>query len=308
MVATEHNRDRPPIQAPFDALPQCQVAIQGCLGPGGVGSRRIIAQRNNIPHRPRWESQLRNRAHDVLEPERSRAKPRTRNPPAQVKRDAPNFNGQRNLAHRAILLGLTPNPRRPVYCPPMPEKVGVLAIQGSYAKHSESLVRAGCAAGDVLEIRTPQELDRVGRLIIPGGESTTVGLLMRHTGIDVAVCQRAQAGMPIWGTCMGLIMLAAQIEGSAQFSLGLMDIAVRRNAFGSQIHSFEASIPFKGLDDPVEGVFIRAPIVTRCGPGVEVMSEFEGQVVGVRQGRLLGTSFHPELTEDTRLHRYFLDI
>lgn len=190
----------------------------------------------------------------------------------------------------------------------MPEKVGVLAIQGSYAKHAESLVRAGCAAGDVLEIRTPQELDQVGRLIIPGGESTTVGLLMRHTGIDVAVCQRAQAGMPIWGTCMGLIMLASQIEGSAQFSLGLLDVSVRRNAFGSQVHSFEASIPFKGLDDPVEGVFIRAPIVTRCGPGVEVMSEFEGQIVAVRQGKLLGTSFHPELTDDTRLHRYFLAI
>lgn len=190
----------------------------------------------------------------------------------------------------------------------MPEKVGVLAVQGSYAKHIEALARAGCPSHNIAEVRTPDDLAQVGRLIIPGGESTTVGLLMRHTGLDRAIAERVGTGMPIWGTCMGMIMLANEIEGREQATLGLLDVTVRRNAFGAQVHSFETRLSFKGLDSPIEAVFIRAPVVTRVGAGVEILAEFNGQTVAVRQGTVLGTSFHPELTEDPRLHRYFLDL
>lgn len=180
--------------------------------------------------------------------------------------------------------------------------VGVISIQGDFEKHLHSLGQIGVSAK---EVRTPEALAGIDRIIIPGGESTTVGKLMQRFGLGDALIERAKAGMPFWGTCMGMIMLAAEIEDREQFTLNLLDITVRRNAFGPQVHSFEDHVDFVGLSEGVTGVFIRAPIVTRVGDGVEVLSRYREQVVAVRQGVRLGTSFHPELTEDYRLHEWF---
>jgi 5'-phosphate synthase pdxT subunit len=184
--------------------------------------------------------------------------------------------------------------------------IGVLALQGDFAEHMATLTRIGV---DTREVRKAGDLEGVDALIIPGGESTTIGKLMARYGLDEAIRARAQQGMPIYGTCAGLILLAKEIEGSRQPRLGLMDIAVIRNAFGRQIESFEADIPFAPtLDQPIRGVFIRAPIVSRVGAGVQVLSTFEDKIVAVQQGNLLATAFHPELTDDTRVHRYFLTL
>ena len=187
--------------------------------------------------------------------------------------------------------------------------VGVIAVQGDFEKHIEALKRLHKKALTVLEVRTPEELDRVERVIIPGGESTTVGLLMERYGLGDALKQRAKHGMPMWGTCMGMIMMAKDVIGKKQqYTLGLLDITVERNAFGAQVHSFEDEVRIEGMTDPVLGVFIRAPIVTRCGDAVDAIGCYEGKVVAVRQGNLLGTAFHPELTDDTRLHQWFLSL
>lgn len=185
----------------------------------------------------------------------------------------------------------------------MPRSVGVLAIQGDFERHLDAIAR--CEA-EGREVRTPEELEQVDRLIIPGGESTTVGLLLQRYGLGEAIRQRAESGMPIWGTCMGMILMAGEIEGSDQYRLELLDIAVRRNAFGAQVHSFEAPVEVLGLDSPLTAVFIRAPLVTRLGGGVEAIGHVPEGIVAVRQGVRLGTSFHPELTEDDRLLRQFL--
>ena len=157
-----------------------------------------------------------------------------------------------------------------------------------------------------MEIRTPDELAACDRLIIPGGESTTLGILLMLSKLDTKIPERIKGGMPTWGTCMGMILLAKEIEGSDQFRFGVLDITVRRNAFGAQVFSFEQGIPVEGLSEPVHAVFIRAPIVTEFGPDVQPLAEVDGNVVAVKQGNILGTSFHPELTDDTRLHEYFL--
>jgi 5'-phosphate synthase pdxT subunit len=188
-------------------------------------------------------------------------------------------------------------------------KIGVVAIQGDFEKHIEALRRTGAEGLEVLEVRTPEDLARVERVIIPGGESTTVGLLMRRFGLAPALQQAAAEGMPVWGTCMGMIMMAHHVVGRPdQFTLDLLDIDVERNAFGAQVHSFEDSVPLQGLAEPVLGVFIRAPIVSRVGKDVEAIGEYDGRVVAVQSGKRLGTSFHPELTEDTRLHTHFLGL
>ncbi len=187
--------------------------------------------------------------------------------------------------------------------------VGVVAIQGDFEKHIETLRRCDLAPNEILEVRTPEELSLVHKLVIPGGESTTVGKLMERFGLGEAIRERAAKGMPVWGTCMGMIMMAAHVEGRPdQYLLNLLDIDVERNAFGAQVHSFEDSVTVEGLDEPVTGVFIRAPIVTRLGRGVHAISHYDGKIVGVRKGNLLGTSFHPELTEDTAMHRWFLRL
>ncbi len=184
-------------------------------------------------------------------------------------------------------------------------RVGVLALQGDFQKHIDVLSALGA---DAREVRSPGDLADCGRLIIPGGESTTLEILLRSSGLGSAIVSRAQAGMPVWGTCMGMILLAKEIEGREQTSFGLLDVVVRRNAFGRQVFSFEADLEFRGLDAPFRAVFIRAPIVVSHGPDVEELAVFDGKTVAVRQGRILGTAFHPELTPDTRVHELFLQM
>ena len=187
--------------------------------------------------------------------------------------------------------------------------VGVIAIQGDFAKHIEALQRLGRRDLNAVEVRTPEELSQVDRAIIPGGESTTVGMLMERFGLGKALQDRASQGMPIWGTCMGMIVMAKIVDGRKdQYTLGMLDVSVERNAFGAQVHSFEDEVTLKGMETPVMGVFIRAPVVTRLGKEVEAIGSYDGRVVAVRQGNLLGTSFHPELTDDSRLHEWFLSF
>ena len=185
----------------------------------------------------------------------------------------------------------------------MQRTVGVVAIQGDFEKHARAFERCGAA---VKYVRTPEDFDGTDRIVIPGGESTTVGKLMQRFGLGEAIASRAKAGTPLWGTCMGLILMAKEVEGYDQYRLSVLDVTVRRNAFGAQVHSFEDSVCVAGFDSAVTGVFIRAPIVVRCGKGVEALALYEEKTVAVRQGNLLGTSFHPELTDDTRLHEWFL--
>jgi 5'-phosphate synthase pdxT subunit len=189
------------------------------------------------------------------------------------------------------------------------EKVGVVAIQGDFEKHLEALRRCGVKPENLVEVRTPEDLALVSRIILPGGESTTVGMLMERFGLGEALRNRAKSGMPVWGTCMGMILMAREIQGRPhQFSLGLLDVQIQRNAFGAQVHSFEEELEVKGLEEPITAVFIRAPVVTLLGAGVESLAVHEGKIVAVRQGALLGTSFHPELTDDLQMHRLFLGI
>ncbi|CCW34105.1 pyridoxal phosphate synthase yaaE subunit [Chthonomonas calidirosea] len=180
--------------------------------------------------------------------------------------------------------------------------VGVLALQGDFDAHLQTIRKLGLHAK---EVRSQRDLEEVDALILPGGESTTIGKLLARTGLDVAIRDRGQAGMPIYGTCAGMILLAHTIEGRPeQPTLDLMDIAVARNAFGRQIESFEADIPFDfGAEVvPIRAVFIRAPYVTKVGPDVRILSKFQDKIVAVRQGNLLATAFHPELTDNLRLH------
>ncbi len=158
-------------------------------------------------------------------------------------------------------------------------------------------------------VRKVDHLDGLAGLVLPGGESTTIGDLLRHFGLDQAIQARYNEGMAVFGTCAGLILMAKDIENSAQARLGLMDITAARNAFGRQIQSFEATIPIPALGDaPVRAIFIRAPYISRVGESVEVLASFNGRVVLARQGRLLAAAFHPELVGETRLHKYFVDI
>lgn len=184
-------------------------------------------------------------------------------------------------------------------------KVGVLALQGAVAEHIRSIEQAG-ATGVI--VKRVEQLDELDGLIIPGGESTTIGKLMRKYEFMDAVRQFAAQGKPIFGTCAGLIILAKRIEGQEDAHLALMDMTVARNAFGRQRESFETDLPIKGIDEPVRAVFIRAPLITEVGPEVEVLSTYHDEIVTARQGHLLAASYHPELTDDIRLHQYFLDM
>lgn len=188
----------------------------------------------------------------------------------------------------------------------MPSKVGVLSIQGDFEKHIHALSGIGHQA---VEVRTAEDLEKVERLIIPGGESTTVGMLLDRYGLGQEIKRRAEEGMPIWGTCMGMIVMAKDVKGGQRTPLlGLLDITVERNAFGAQVHSFEDEVCVRDMSEPVMGVFIRAPVVTRVGEGVEPLAEYDGRIVAVRKDNLVGTSFHPELTDDTRMHEWFLTL
>ena len=161
----------------------------------------------------------------------------------------------------------------------------------------------------VREVRTPRDLEGLDGLIVPGGESTTIGKLLVLYGLAEPIREAAQMGMPVWGTCAGMILLARDIIGGAPDGrIGLMDLTVQRNAFGRQIDSFETDLSFSGLEHPLHAVFIRAPLVERLGSEAEALATLpDGRVVAARQGNLLATSFHPELTPDTSLHAWFID-
>ena len=184
--------------------------------------------------------------------------------------------------------------------------IGVLAVQGAVEKHIQALERCGVR---VIPIRFVAELDEVQGLIIPGGESTTIGKLMDRYGLDKKIIERAKEGMPVFGTCTGMILLAKNIVNSDQHRLGLMDTTILRNAFGRQVDSFEADLDIDEIGGPpVHAIFIRAPCATEAGENVKVLARVDGHMVLVRQDNLLGCAFHPELTEDTRVHEYFIGM
>jgi pyridoxal 5'-phosphate synthase pdxT subunit len=184
--------------------------------------------------------------------------------------------------------------------------IGVLALQGDFWEHRETLRRLGVA---VREVRLPSDMDGVDGLIIPGGESTTIVRLMRTSDLLDPLRKLASEGFPMWGTCAGMILLAKRLDETGIPALQAMDIKVRRNAFGRQVDSFETDLPVPILGDvPFHAVFIRAPIVEDVGPKVDVLAELtDGTRVAAREGRLLVTAFHPELTADARFHRYFVE-
>jgi len=188
----------------------------------------------------------------------------------------------------------------------MKRKIGVLGLQGDFREHVQAIARCGGAA---VVVRLPEEVSQVDGLIIPGGESTTIGKLMVRFGLIEPVQAMAREGKPILGTCAGMILMAREIEGSDQPRLGVMDITVRRNDYGRQVESFEDDLEATEAlgGGALRGVFIRAPRIAAMGPGVEILGTYQGEPVLVRQGRLLAAAFHPELTEETRVHRLLLD-
>lgn len=190
----------------------------------------------------------------------------------------------------------------------MSTKVGVLALQGAFIEHAAKLEELGT---EVIEVRLPRDLKGLDGLIIPGGESTTIGKLMVAYDLQNPIRGLAQEGMPAYGTCAGMILLAKKLDGSLdQPLLGIMDIVVRRNAFGRQLDSFEADVNISELGDaPFHTVFIRAPIICSVGDGVEVLGSLpDGRIIAARERNLLASSFHPELTKDNRFHAYFLKL
>jgi 5'-phosphate synthase pdxT subunit len=184
--------------------------------------------------------------------------------------------------------------------------VGVLALQGAFREHLRALAVVGA---EPRLVRTPEEIADLDALVIPGGESTTIGKLMERRGLDQAIVRLVERGRPVMGTCAGLILMAREIESGEQPGLRTMDVVVRRNAFGRQVDSFEADLAIAGMNGgPFRGVFIRSPWISAVGEGVEALATFEGHVVAARQGHQLGLAFHPELTGDPRLHRLFLSL
>ncbi len=186
-------------------------------------------------------------------------------------------------------------------------KIGVLALQGDVREHARALSDAGATPVDV---RHATQLDDVDGLVIPGGESTTIGKLMDRFELLEPIRERAAEGLPLYGTCAGLILMARDVVGEdpAPHRLDLMDVAVRRNAYGRQVDSFEADLRLEGSEEPFRAVFIRAPLVEEVGFEVEVFASYDGRPVLVRQHNLLGSSFHPEMTPDARIHETFVDI
>jgi 5'-phosphate synthase pdxT subunit len=190
--------------------------------------------------------------------------------------------------------------------------IGVLSYQGAVSEHMDMLRSIGI---DAVAVKTAESLDKVNGLILPGGESTCQGKLLCRFGLDKHIISRVRAGMPIFGTCTGAILLARDIEGSSQPRLGVMDIKVARNAFGAQVDSFETELDILGITDdekygrgPFKTFFIRAPLITGTDSGVEIMALLDNKVVLAKQRSMLACSFHPELGEDTRIHRYFANM
>ncbi len=186
--------------------------------------------------------------------------------------------------------------------------VGVLALQGDVREHLVALEDCGVAAASV---KTEAEIARISALVIPGGESTTISKLARSFGVFDLISARIKAGMPVYGSCAGLILLADRVLDAtrSQESFGGLDVTARRNAFGRQVDSFESEIELKGIaGGPLRAVFIRAPWIEEVDPKVEVLASINNRAVAVRQGAILATSFHPELTGDTRVHRFFIEV
>ncbi len=186
-------------------------------------------------------------------------------------------------------------------------KIGVLAIQGDFREHKQVLFELGV---EVVEVRLPKHLEDLSGLIVPGGESTTIGMLTREYGLETAIRERVQAGtLAVWGTCAGAIWLAKDIpQYPEQPRLGLMDITVQRNAYGRQVDSFEEELDIKGIEKSFHAFFIRAPIILSVGTGVEVLCKHGEEIVLARSGKLMAGTFHPELTHDSRLHQLFLEV
>ena len=185
--------------------------------------------------------------------------------------------------------------------------VGVLALQGAFALHTVKLHRLGI---DTLEVRTPEQLAQVDALVMPGGESTTMSLLLDSSDLFDPIAKRLADGMAVFGTCAGMILLASRVVGGRddQRSFARLDIAVERNGYGRQVESFEAQLDVAGFDDPVHAVFIRAPRVLEVGPGIEVLAtDHQGDPVLLRDGSVLAAAFHPELSDDLRIHQLFVD-
>lgn len=185
--------------------------------------------------------------------------------------------------------------------------IGVLALQGAVREHL-TLLRA-CGGIQTVPVKKVHELTDLDGLVIPGGESTTIGQLMAEFGFFPAIREFAAKGKPVYGTCAGMILLAKDIAGSAQPRLGFIDMVARRNGFGRQKESFETDLDIPALGEkPIRAVFIRAPYIESVKPGVEVLATYDGKIVAARQGQFLASAFHPELTDDTRFHQYFVDM
>ncbi len=194
-------------------------------------------------------------------------------------------------------------------------RVGVIAIQGNVEEHVNAMIKAleqANLVAEVIKIKHKGIVPTCDALIIPGGESTTLGRLMEREGISMEIKKAARAGIPIMGTCAGLVLLAQhgdeQVKQTGQPLLRLMDIRANRNAFGRQRESFESPVDFKGLDSPFNAVFIRAPCIAEAGRDVEILSNYNGCIVAARQKNMLALAFHPELTDDLRIHHYFLKM
>ena len=183
-------------------------------------------------------------------------------------------------------------------------KVGVLSLQGAVEEHLEIIKRCGFEG---IKVKTIEDLEKVDRLIIPGGESTAIGKLAKIYGLDREIVKKGREGMPIFGTCAGMILLANKVLGNEQIKFNLIDIVVERNAFGRQVDSFEVDLKIEDFTGkPFRAVFIRAPYIKKAGIEVKILVEFEGKIVMARQKNILVSSFHPELTNDLRVHKYFL--
>ena len=185
-------------------------------------------------------------------------------------------------------------------------KIGVLALQGGFREHISHLETIGCEA---VEVRKAEELNDLDGIILPGGESTTMGKLLIKTGIYKPLREKIQNGLPVWGTCAGMILLAKELDQDATKHLQLMDITVRRNAYGRQADSFLTMEEIREVsEEAIPLVFIRAPYITRVGSSVQILCKVKADIVAVKQGSMLATSFHPELTDNTRFHQYFLKV
>lgn len=182
-------------------------------------------------------------------------------------------------------------------------RIGILALQGDVREHAQILEKLGV---EPVEVRKNEDLEGLAGIIVPGGESTTIGNMMVEYGLLDGIRGFFYGGGPVWGTCAGMVLAASATTGPRQPLLGLMNALVERNGFGRQVKSFEADLDVEGFDEPYTGVFIRAPFFEDVGPGVEILSEIGGRVVAASGENILVTAFHPELTEDTRFHEYFL--